>query len=69
MSGLFSSPDAPAVPAAPPPPVDNAALKNAARLEAERLKKRKGLRSTWLTAGMGDLNEQIQKAQLLGGGG
>lgn len=69
MSGLFSSPDAPALPAPAPPPVDKSALKNAARLESERLKKRKGFKSTWLTAGMGDLNEQTQKAQLLGGGG
>lgn len=69
MSGLFSSPSMPAPPPpAPPPVVDNSALQNAAKLEAENLRKRKGFKSTWLTSGLGDINEQTQKATLLGGG-
>ncbi len=69
MSSLFSSPSMPAAPPVIPPPVNDQALKDAARLEAENLRKRKGFKSTWLTAGVGNLNEQTQKAQLLGGGG
>ena len=68
MSSLFSSPSPPSLPPpVKPPAYDSEALKNAAKLEAENLKKRKGFKSTWLTQGMGELNEATQKAQLLGG--
>jgi hypothetical protein len=68
VSSFFSSPST----QAPPPPVptvDNSeALANAAKLEAERLRKRKGMKSTWLTGAEGaDMGEQTQKATLLGG--
>lgn len=68
MSSFFSSPSTPAPPP-PVPTVDNSeALANAAKLEAERLRKRKGMKSTWLTGAEGTgMTESTQKATLLGG--
>ncbi len=66
MSGLFSSPDAPPLPPPPEPIFDDTALKEAARVEAERLRKRKGFKSTILTQGL-SFNEQTSGAKLLGG--
>ena len=61
-------PNMPKYDAGDPAPVDNSeALKNAARLEAERMRKRKGMKSTILTQGMGSSMEQLQKAELMGG--
>lgn len=49
------------------PVMDNsAALKAAAKLEAEQLRKRKGMKATWLT-GNEQGQEQTQKSELLGG--
>lgn len=51
-----------------PAPIDNSAeLEAAARLEAERLRKKKGMKSTWLTQGeeLGVAN--TGKAELMGG--
>lgn len=67
LGSVFSSPKMPESPPVLPPVKNDEALKDAARLEAERLRKRKGFKSTWLTAGLGDLVEQTQKAELLGG--
>ena len=69
IPALFSTPEMPAV---EPLPVtktvqDDASLKAAARVEAERLRKRKGLKSTILTSADQSLMgpAQTQKAELL----
>ena len=69
---LFEKPEMPSVEPLPENKVDNSAtLAAAAKIEAERLRKRKGMKSTILTGAsasdqalMG--TEQTQKAELLG---
>ena len=67
VGDFFSGPDLPEAP--PLPPIDNTEqLKNAARLEAERLRKRKGMKSAWLTQSIVGLGgEQVRGTELLGG--
>ena len=65
----FKSPEMPAVEPLPSitSQASDDALKNAAKLEAESLRKRKGMKSTILTADSSLMApEQTQKAQLLG---
>ena len=52
-----------------PAPIDNSAeLEAAARLEAERMRKKKGYKSTWLTSNTDpETGVQTGKAELLGG--
>ena len=52
MAGLFSRPKVPAM-IYQPPSQDTAAVQDAARAEAERLRKRKGMRATILTGPQG----------------
>jgi hypothetical protein len=70
MSGLFggsSEPDYYPTPAAPPLANDDARLKEAAKLQAEALRKRKGRLSTILTGPEGVLEQApVEKKTLLG---
>ena len=51
-----------------PAPIDNSdELEAAARLEAERMRKRKGFKSTWLTSNTDANGVQTGKAEALGG--
>jgi hypothetical protein len=68
VSGAFKPPVMPAVEPLPNATADNsAALREAARLEADRLRKRRGMKSTIMTAGDSLMTPvQTQKAELLG---
>jgi hypothetical protein len=68
VGGMFKAPEMPAVEPAPAPLMDNSeALKNAAKLEAERLRKRKGMKSTIMTEDSKLMAPvQTQKAEMLG---
>lgn len=63
----FGRVSAPAAPVVAPITDNSEELAAAAKLEAENLRKRKGMKSTWLTAGDDLGTATTQKAQLLGG--
>ena len=68
QEGFLTSPEMPAVSPAAESVEDTSALKAAARAEAERLRKRQGLKSTILTGSDQSLMTpaQTEKAQALG---
>lgn len=67
-TGIFGTDEVTAVPSSDSPAGDTSALKAAARAEAERLRKRQGLKSTILTGSDQSLMTpaQTEKAQALG---
>lgn len=68
VGGMFAAPEMPKVPPLPAIGSDNSALQNAAKLEAERLRRRKGMKSTILTSDASLMAPgQTQKTELLGG--
>ena len=70
MSFLFSSPNMPQLPPepAPPPTVDDAAVKKAAEDERQRIRLMRGRSSTILTGGTGVIDDpMLMRKTLLGG--
>jgi len=67
MSFLFGSPKMPQLPA-PPPTVDDAAVKKAAEDERQRIRLMRGRSSTILTGGTGVIDDpMLMRKTLLGG--